>query len=551
MGVDFGTSGVRALVLDTHTGAEPASCEAGFPHWEALRYCDPPTARYRQHPQELVDSFVGATRDTLANLPADDRARVSAVTVVTTGSSPVPVDRRCRPLACSSEFADDPDAMVVLWKDRSAVEEAEMIAEKTRAVGEPDFLAYSGGTYSPEWYWAKVLRIIRCNERVARAAATWLEHCDWFAALLCGVDTVERVIRSRCGAAHKALWHSTWSGFPPAEFFRMIDPGLESVRRSMPSTTFTSDAVAGRLSPEWARRLGLPSGIPVGVGLFDAHAAALGAGVRPGVVVKVIGTSSAEMVVASPESIGGRALPGIESQAEGSIIPEAIGIEAGQPAYGDLLAWLSDIVVKEANRLLQRQALTTADVLASLSTRAEQRPPCDDDVIALDWFNGRRAPFANARARAGIEGLTLGTDAPALFSALVRAGAFGTRAIHEHLAAQNVDIAEIRVVGGIPKRAPYVIQCLSDVLNSKVGVVATEHASARGAAIMAAVAAGLYADAVSAVKVLASPIERTYTADPERARAYEQQYLRYRALGACVDPSLPSAPSPHPGTEVT
>ena len=515
LGVDFGTSSVRALIVHAGSGEEAASAEAGFPLWDSGRYQDPARSVFRQHPGELLESFSAAVSEASARAGGEVRRRIAGITVDTTGSTPCFVDRAGVPLASLPEFREEEDAMFILWKDHSASAEAEEITEKARCFTGGNYLEYSGGLYSAEWYWAKLLHLCRTNPKLAEAAESLVEHCDWITGLLCGDTGPARIARSRCAAGHKALWNTAFGGYPPKEFFETLDPRLSRVRSGLPGETVTSDKAAGRLCPEWASRLGLPAGIVVGVGLFDAHAAALGAGIRRGTAVKVIGTSSSEMIVVAPEDLRGRAVSGIESQAEGSMIPGLLSLEAGQSAFGDIFAWFRGLLAFPLEGLLSRGLISdgTLDesieaIIPALSEAASRRSPRDTGPVALDWFNGRRAPFANHRVKAGVSGLGLDTDAPEFFQALVYAAAFGTRAIHEHLRGEGVAVEKVVAVGGIPRKAPFVMQTLADVLNVEVEAPEISHASARGAALLAAVAGGLYPDTETALARCARALSR-------------------------------------------
>ena len=530
VGVDFGTSSVRAVILDAASGDQLSSAEAGFPRWEAGEYCDPAQARFRQHPAEQIESFCSVVSKATAG--AGSRASsIAAIGIDTTGSTPCAVDGTGRPLSLLPQFADDPDAMSILWKDHSAQAEAEEISAAARAWPDDDYLRFCGGAYSAEWYWAKVLHALRCNPRVAAAAEAWLEHCDWIAAMLIGATRLSSIARSACAAGHKALWNPAFGGYPPERFFAAVDPKLAAVRRVQPEAPRTSDRAAGRLVAEWAERLGLPVGIPVGVGLFDAHAGALGAGVRPGTVVKVMGTSSSEMVVAPVELIGERAIAGIESQALGSMIPSMIGIEAGQSAFGDVYAWFRDLLAWPLQFSQPADAAVVDRLIPELSKRAALLADDDGPVVATDWFNGRRAPVANHALKASLTGLTLGSRPEHLFRALVEATAFGTRAIHELLKNEQVPIERVIAIGGIPKKAPYVMQVLADVLETPVAVSGAENGSARGAALLASVVAGIHTDVEAAIAAIGGTEVAEYRPRPQRLDACRTRYRRYLELG--------------------
>jgi L-ribulokinase len=542
LGVDYGTSSVRALLLHAGTGEEAASSESGFPRWDAGRYSDPAASIFRQHPGELLEAFSEAVSAACRKAGRDICRRIAGMTVDTTGSTPCAVDRSGAPLALSPEFNDEPDAMFILWKDHSARAEAEEITERSRVFPGTDYLAYCGGLYSAEWYWAKILHVLRSNRRVADAASSWVEHCDWFAGLLSGNTDPRRIARSRCAAGHKALWNSAFGGYPPAGFFRFLDPVLERFREGLPADTITADRPAGRLCREWAGRLGLPEGILVGTGLFDAHAAALGAGIGRGTIIKVMGTSSSDMVVVDGEVLGPKAIRGIESQAEGTMIPGMISIEAGQSAFGDIYAWFRDLLAFPLEDLRARGRLSGKEIdeaiesiIPALSKSASRRGIREDLPVALDWFNGRRAPFADHRVKAGLAGLGLDVDAPEFFRSLVFATAFGTRAIHDLLRREGVPIEKLVAVGGIPRKAPFVMQALADVLYVDVVVGGTPNASARGAALLAAVAGGLYPDTEAAVSRLSGGTGKTYRPAVEHRPIIDALYQKYLDLGRFID----------------
>ncbi len=542
LGVDVGTSSVRALVLHADSGEEVASAESGFPLWNAGLYQDPARSVFRQHPAEHIEAFSDAVSVVCRKAGGTVSRKIQGITVDTTGSTPCAVDRAGIPLALLPRFKDVEDAMLILWKDHSATPEAEEITESARRYPEKDYLAYCGGIYSAEWYWAKILHVCRTNPVIAEAAASWVEHCDWITALLCGNTDPFRIKRSRCAAGHKALWNSSFGGYPPGEFFRSIDPVLEKVRSGLPVETMTSDTPAGNLCPEWAARLGLPEGITVGVGLFDAHASALGAGIGRGTVVKVIGTSSSEMVVADESLLGSRAVPGIESQAEGSILPGMITIEAGQPAFGDIFAWFRNLLAFPLVRLKTRGLVSEEDyekelasIIPTLSEAASRRDPRKIAVVAMDWFNGRRAPFANHCLKAGIIGLGLETDATDVFAGLVYATAFGTRSIHELLRKEGIPIERVVAVGGIPRKSPYIMQILADVLSVDVLVRDVSLAGARGAALLAANAAGIYPDLESALSRIRSSAGTVYHPRQELRPVLDSLYRRYLDFGRFIE----------------
>jgi L-ribulokinase len=442
------------------------------------------------------------------------------------------------PLAMSAEFAQDPDGMFVLWKDHSAIAEAEEINRLARSWGGEDFTQYSGGSYSPEWFWAKALHLLRTNPRVGAAFHSILEHCDWMPLLLTGTP-LGMAKRSRCVAGHKAMWHEGFGGFPSKAFLGLLDPRLAAARDTLGSQTFTADQVFGLLSSAWASRLGLKPGIPVAVGAIDAHIGAVGSGAGPGILVKVMGTSTCDMIVAPKHSgkDGGseRLVQGICGQVDGSILPGMLGYEAGQSAFGDAYAWFKNLlswpleaILPEAEGVREK---IDASIMKILGEEAEKIDPARSTVLALDWLNGRRTPDLAPFLKGALVGLTLGTTAPMIFRALVEATAYGTRAIVERFEAQGVAIEGIMALGGVARKSPLVMQIVADVLGRPIDIVGSDQTVALGAAMFAAAAAGIYPDIGEAQRALKPSIERSVQPNPARMAVYDVLYSEYLELG--------------------
>ncbi|MFW6180724.1 MAG: ribulokinase [Spirochaetota bacterium] len=540
IGVDFGTDSVRSVIMDAATGREEASRVEQFPRWSRGEFCDPAANRFRQHPLDHMESLVESIRGALEAAP-HAREQVTAIGVDTTGSTPAPVDREGTVLALNEEFAGNPNAMFILWKDHTAVEEAEEINRTARTWGGTDFTRYEGGVYSSEWFWSKILHVYREDPAVREAAFSWVEHADWVTALLTGTLDPLSMKRSRCAAGHKAMWHEEWEGLPSEEFLRAVDPLLGGLRERLYRHTHTADQKAGELTGEWARRLGLPPGITVGVGAFDAHAGAVGAQIRPGSFVMILGTSACDMAVAPPELLGDTLVEGICGQVDGSIVPGMVGLEAGQSAFGDVYAWFRDLLMWPVRRYLEgrgeREEIERS-VIDRLSEEAAGLPPEDPVPVALDWLNGRRTPYADQKLKGALVGLRLGTDAPRVFRSLVESTAFGTMAIIERFRDEGVKIEEVVAAGGIPRKAPYVMQVLADVLNLPVKVCATELSGALGAAMLAAVAAGVYPDVLQAQEHMGSGFLTTYRPRKGSAAHYRGLYRAYREIGGLLEEQL-------------
>lgn len=529
IGVDFGSDSVRCLIVRAADGREIASSVVAYPRWKEGRYCDPSRNRYRQHPLDYVESLERCVREALAACPPQTAGSVRGISFDTTASTPALVDRTGTPLALRPEFAEHPDAMFILWKDHTALEEADAINERAKR-RTPDYTSYSGGTYSCEWAWAKMLHCLKHSPDLLGATWSWVEHCDWMCGLLVGDTTPERIARSRCMAGHKAMWHESWGGLPSEEFLESVDPLFALFRGHLYRQTVTGGTPIGGLCAEWAARLGLPEGIAVGMGAIDCHAGAVGAGITPGTLVKVIGTSTCDIAVAEYDAIGTRAVHGICGQVDGSVLPGLVGFEAGQSAFGDIYAWFRRLLAWPLG--LGGDPAIEERILGALNEEAMRLPLTDEDPVALDWHNGRRTPDADLRARGAIDGLTLATSAPAIFKALVEATAFGSRAINERFIEQGIPVERIIAIGGIARKSPFVMQTMADVMGLPIRVLDSDQACALGAAIFAAAAAGIYPTIAEAQQAMCPGCSAEYRPDPGRHAVYDRLYARYRQLGA-------------------
>jgi L-ribulokinase len=558
VGIDFGTDSVRSVVVDAASGGVLGTSVKHYPRWADGRYCDPVANRFRQHPLDYLESMESSVREALREAGAAAAARVRGIAVDTTGSTPALADRAGRPLALAAPFAENANAMFVLWKDHTAVAEAERLNHLARTWGGPDYTKYVGGIYSSEWFWAKALHVLGTDAAVAEAAATIVEHCDWIPAVLTGTTDLPRFKRSRCAAGHKALWHAEFGGYPSDDFLARLDPRLPALKRSLGTETFTADTPFGALSGEWAAKfglVGLSREVVVAVGAFDAHMGAVGGGIGPHRLLKVMGTSTCDIVVAGRRNEPERLVSGICGQVDGSVIPGMIGYEAGQSAFGDVYAWFKALLawplemilptlagVPEETRL-DVAARTAEKIIPALESAATALPIESSAPLALDWMNGRRTPDANQRLTGAITGLGLGSDAPRVYRSLVEATAFGSRAIVERFRAQGTRIDSAIAIGGVARKSPFVMQTIADVLDMEVTVPAVDQAVALGAAMFAATAAGLYRQVEEAQRAMASGTDAVYRPDADRARRYDRLYKDYQALGAFVEARVNGLPT--------
>jgi L-ribulokinase len=490
-GVDFGTLSVRVSIVDSRRGSI-GSGVAEYPLHRKKEDPDHATQSHADHMRALVE----ATRKALADAGVSGD-QIEALAIDTTGSSVIPVGKNLEPL-------DD----YYLWCDHRAWREAEQITGTARRCELPA-IGWCGGTYSSEWGFSKLLHWLRTNPEKRERMVTALEHCDMVTAVLCGITDPDQVPRSVCAMGHKWMWNESLGGLPPEEFLKSVDPLLAGIREKLKGRYATSDQIAGRLSEEWAAKLGLRAGIPIPVGAFDAHWDAIGAGVRTGDVVNVIGTSTCIMAIADTSAL----IPGVCGVVQGSVHPKMAGIEAGLSATGDIF----DAIAKRAGT-------TVAALAANLGTyRAGQT-----GLLRLTWDNGDRTVLVNAE----LGGVTLGwklTHAAEdeLFAA-IEGTAFHTRVILERLESNGVPIHRVINGGGIPQKSAVLNRVYSNVLNKPVLIPESEVTSL-GSAIFAFLAAGTFKTVEEAQDALC-PKYRTVEPDAKEAAVYDELYALYRKL---------------------
>ena len=551
IGLDYGTDSVRAVLIDTENGAELSTSVSYYQRWKEGKFCQPEENQFRQHPSDHIEGLQQTISDVVKESGVAPETIVS-ICIDTTGSSPIPVNKDGIALSLTPGFEENPNAMMVLWKDHTSINEAEEINQLAKSWGGEDYTKFEGGIYSSEWFWAKILHINRQDEKVKNSAYSWMEHCDYITFLLSDNQNLKTFKRSRCAAGHKAMWHESWDGLPSKDFLGLLDPSLAELRDRLYEKTYTSDEVAGNLNQEWAAKLGLTTNTVITVGTFDAHSGAVGAKVEENTLIRIMGTSTCDIMVASNEIIQEKTVKGICGQVNGSVIPGLIGLEAGQSAFGDVLAWYKDILTWPVHNILmnsnviddnQKQLLKEEienNLIRNLTLEAEKIPLSEAVPIALDWINGRRTPDANQELKAAISNLSLGTKAPHIFMALVNAICFGSKKIVDRFEDEGVKINKVIGIGGVARKSPFIMQTLANVLNMPIVVAASDQAPALGAAIYAAVSAGIYPNVQEASQKMGSNFEAEYFPQADQVEKYAELMNQYQILADFTENNIKS-----------
>lgn len=531
LGLDYGTNSCRSLLVDLETGGELGSCVYNYPSGELGVLTDPRDPNVaRQNPQDYLDGMCAIITGALEQARKADREfdaeRVVGIGVDTTGSTPMPVGKDGMPLGLTEEFKNDINAQVWLWKDHTAHEEAAEItalAEKMH----PEYLAKCGGTYSSEWFWSKILRLKRAAPGVFAAAHSFVEHCDWIPAVLSGNTDPARLARSICAAGHKAMFNTGWGGLPARDFLAKLDPDLAALRDRLFTRALTSDQLAGRLSPNWAKKLGLKAGIAIAVGAFDAHMGAVGAGVKEGTLVKILGTSTCDLMI-HPNQQPLADVPGLCGIVDGSVLPGYYGLEAGQSAVGDIFLWFVNNLVPDS------YGSTPAAKFENMERALVPLKPGETGLVALDWNNGNRTILTDVRLSGLLLGQTLHTKAHEIYRALIEATAFGALTIINRFEEYGVHVEEVINTGGLAVKNAALMQIYADVLGRPMKVSRSEQTCALGAAIFGAMAAGAVESGFDSVpdaqRALCRVRETVYEPDRRRHATYTRLYGLYRQV---------------------
>ncbi len=546
IGVDYGTDSVRSIVVNALTGEEITASVFYYPRWKKGLFCNAALNQFRQHPLDYVEGLEYTIKDCLAKAGEKVAANIKGISIDTTGSTPIAVDKHGTPLSLLPEYASNPNAMFVLWKDHTSVKEAAQINEHATKF-DTNYLQFVGGIYSSEWFWSKLLFILREDESVRNNMVSWVEHCDWIPFLLMGGNDVTKLKRGVCSAGHKALWAAEFGGLPPNDFFASLDPLLDGFTDKLFTETATAAEAAGTISKEWAEKLGIPTDVVIGVGAFDCHMGAVGGQIEPYYLSKVMGTSTCDMLVAPTAEVEGKLIKGICGQVPGSIIPGMMGMEAGQSAFGDAYAWLKNVLAWPVQNILPQTNLIdtataealkneiTDKIIAELSKEAAKIEIDEKTELALDWQNGRRTPDANQLLKGAFTGLGLGTDAPKMFRALVEATCFGAKKIVDRFVSEGIPVKGLIGLGGVAKKSSFIMQMMADVMNMPIRIHKSEQTCALGAAMFAATAAGIYPKVEDAMEVMGQGFDAEYHPNPALVAVYAKRYEQYGALGEFIE----------------
>ena len=523
IGLDYGTNSVRALIVNVADGAEIAAAVWTYSHGKegVILGRDPNLAR--QHPGDYLKGAQVTIKEALAiakkRVKGFKAWHVIGIGVDTTGSTPLPVDKNGQPLAFDKKFADNPAAMAWLWKDHTGVNEAAEITALAKKM-RPQFLAKCGGTYSSEWFWSKILHCLRTSPNVFDAAHSWIELSDFVPAALTGTEHPKKFIAGVCAAGHKAMWNAKWGGYPDATFLSNLNPKLAKLRARLTTRVRTIDRSVGGLTPSWARKTGLAAGIPIAVGAFDAHLGAVGSGVAPGTLVKIIGTSTCDIAIA-PNKKKLADVPGLCGIVDGSVLPGYFGLEAGQSAVGDLFNWLVNYLQPGGKVAGSHEELTKAALALQ---------PGESGLLALDWNNGNRTVLVDQRLTGALIGQTLYTTPAEIYRALIEATAFGALTIINRFEEYGVKISSVVNCGGIAEKSPLVMQIYADVTGRPMKISRSAQTCALGSAIAAAVIAGAHKDYDVAQRKMTGLKPHVFMPHAKAHATYTELYALYKKL---------------------
>jgi len=526
IGLDFGTNSCRSLIVNVADGRELATYVYKYPSGEAGIIIDPNNPNLaRQNPTDYLEAIevtiIKAIQKAIESVPGFSATDVIGIGVDTTGSSPMPVDAEGNPLCFQEKYKNNPAAMVWLWKDHTGHAEALKITETARQT-RPQYLAKIGGVYSSEWFWSKLWHLLKEAPEIFNAADSFVEICDWIPAVLIGDIRPHQIKRSICAAGHKALFNAQWGGLPDVEFLRTLAPELANMRARLYDKAYSSEEKVGNLSDKWAKKLGLSTDVVVTVGAFDAHMGAVGAGVAVGTLVKILGTSTCDIMI-WPNNEKLEDIPGVCGIVDGSVLGGYYGIEAGQSAVGDIFLWFVNNLVPES------YGKTADEKFENIAQSAAQLKPGETGLLVLDWNNGNRTILVDVRLTGLLMGQTLHTQPHEIYRALIEATAFGALAIIDRIENYGVPVREIVNCGGLATKNPLLMQIYADVTGRPMKISRSEQTPALGAAIFTAVAAGRYVKITDAQQAMTGT-DKVFYPNEHNHEVYQQIYTLYRQM---------------------
>ncbi len=535
IGLDFGTNSVRALIDDVSDGNELATHVYNYRDGvEGVIIDNTNPHLARQNPADWVEGLVESVKESVKKaseniaFSTDD---IIGIGVDTTGSTPLPVDENGYPLSYSKEFEGNPNAMAWLWKDHTSANEAHKITEHAKKTA-PQYLTRIGGIYSSEWFFSKLYHLLHVDEKVFDSMASWVECCDFTVGLLTGEMEPGKLKRSVCAAGHKAMFNYDYGGLPSKEFLSGLHPKLGTFRNKLYSEAHPAGVKAGELCPEMAEKLGIPAGIAISVGAFDAHMGAVGSGIKEGTLVKIMGTSTCDIMVFSKDRGGLHDIPGICGMVDGSVMDGYIGLEAGQSAVGDIFNWFVKKCIPSGYESKAKEK--NMDMHEYLTTLADELNPGQSGLLALDWNNGNRTILVDPRLTGLILGMTLNTRPEEIYRALVEATAFGARVIIERVEEYGVEVRDIINCGGLAEKNPMIMQIYADVTGRPMKISRSAQTCALGAAIFGAVAAGSAAGGYDSVEDARDRMtglkDVIYEPISENVEIYDRLYKEYKTL---------------------
>ena len=530
IGLDFGTNSCRSLIVDISNGNELSTHVFNYPSGESgviLDSHDPNLAR--QNPADYLQGIEVTIKEAITKAKASDKNfssdNIIGIGVDTTGSSPMPVDTEGTPLCFLDKFKNNSSAMVWLWKDHTSHTEANQITQLA-SKEHPEYLSKIGGVYSSEWFWSKILHCSKEDSEVFKSAHSFVEICDWIPAVLVGNTIPENIKRSVCASGHKAMYNEQWGGLPDSTFLQKLSPGLGELRDKINGQAHSSEERVGFLSKEWADKLGLSTNVSVAVGAFDAHMGAVGAGIKTGTLVKILGTSTCDVMV-SPNNKKLADIPGVCGIVNGSVMDGYFGIEAGQSAVGDIFLWFINNLVPE------KFGKTQDEKFKNLEDDALKIKPGETGLMALDWNNGNRTILVDVRLTGLLLGQTLYTQPPEIYRALIEATAFGALAIIDRIEENSVLIKDVINCGGLAVKSPLIMQIYADVMGRPMKISKSEQTPALGAAIFGAVSAGKEVSGfynVQQAQEVMTGISNTYEPKEKNHLVYKKLYKLYKQL---------------------